>query len=192
MKSLFFRTLLPVLYFMPHWAVAQQQTTRTIFMVRPAEAASPAADSPLSAAGQQRAACLANTLKDAAIKQIYVTDAKRTQQTADPLAQSLKLKPTVLATRDTTTLQRDLVYGTNGNVLVVANSDTLNFLVQRLHAGVLQPIAENEYDRLVVLSTAQGEAAPAASLHYCQPAAPAPAALPPASPARKPAAPKKP
>ena len=52
-----------------------------------------APDVQLSPEGQKRAECLASTLKDAGIKQIYVTDVTRTQQTAAPLAKALKIKP---------------------------------------------------------------------------------------------------
>jgi hypothetical protein len=187
MKSFFFRILLPAL-FLTQGLTAQQQTTRTIFLVRHADVASAAADAPLSSDGEQRAACLAGTLKDAGIKQIFVSDAKRTQQTADPLAQSLKLKPTVIPARDTNSLERNVIYGTSGNALVVASTETLNFLVQRLHAGPMQPIGPNEFDRLLVFTANEGIASPAASLHYCQtggPVAP-PASATSATPVRKP------
>jgi hypothetical protein len=191
MKSFFFRILLPALL-LTQGVAAQQQSTRTIFLVRHADVASAAADAPLSADGEQRAACLAGTLKDAGIKQIFVSDTKRTQQTADPLAQSLKLKPTVVAARDTNTLERNVIYGTSGNALVVANTETLNFLVQRLHAGPVAPIGANEFDRLLIFTANEGIASPAASLHYCQTgspvATPPPAAT--AAPSRKPAAKK--
>ena len=77
-----------------------QQTVTTVFMVRHAQKASGSADPGLSPAGLKRADCLANTLKDAGIKNIYVTEAKRTQQTADPLAKRLKIKPSMMKAED--------------------------------------------------------------------------------------------
>src|SRR5882762_9030090 len=72
MKRLFLRAIFPALLLCQLGAA--QQNVRTIFLVRHAEKASAAADAPLSSEGQKRAECLATTLKDAGIKQIYVTD----------------------------------------------------------------------------------------------------------------------
>src|SRR4051794_26562429 len=46
-------------------------------------------DTPLSESGQQRAAMLAGRLKDAGISAIYATEARRTVETAEPLAKEL-------------------------------------------------------------------------------------------------------
>ena len=92
------RTLLAVFLFC-NLAIAQQ-SVRTVYLVRHAEKTSTAADATLSPAGIKRADCLANTLKDAGIKQIYVTEAKRTQQTADPLAKQLKITPKIMPAAD--------------------------------------------------------------------------------------------
>lgn len=145
-----------------------QQGGHTIFLVRHAEKAdAPADDPPLTAAGQKRAECLAQVLKDSGIKQIFVTDTKRTQQTAEPLAKALKIKPTVLPGKDTPTLVRDLFYTAGGNALVVGHSNTIPVIIQRLQGGNVQ-IGDNEFDRLFVLRiTAEGNGTTAANLHVC-------------------------
>lgn len=160
-------------------AVAQEGGVRTVFLVRHAERASAAPDSLLSPAGQKRAECLANTLKDAGIKQIFITDVKRTEQTAAPLAAALKLKPTVIKAKDPSTLIRDIAYGAQqGNALVVGHSDTLPFVLARLKAGTVT-IGDNQYDQLFVMNITDGIASPVTTLHYCDcgtaGAAPAPA-----------------
>ena len=53
-----------------------QQETRTVFLVRHAEAASTATDAALTPAGEKRADCLGKMLKEAGIKQIFVTEAQ--------------------------------------------------------------------------------------------------------------------
>ncbi len=53
-------------------------------------------DAPLSEAGRERAKCLAATLADAQIEQIFISDLQRTQQTAAPLAEKLHLKPVAI------------------------------------------------------------------------------------------------
>jgi phosphohistidine phosphatase SixA len=183
-------------YFVPALMLCQaapaQQSTRssTVVIVRHAEKASAAPDALLTPAGQQRAECLAQVLKDSAIKRIFVSDAKRTQQTAEPLAKALGIKPVVVPARDVSTLVRDVFYGTGGNALVVAHSDTVPMLIQRVQAGTVPPIGENEYDGLYVLTVLEGGATPVLKLRYCaaspHSAAPAGAmATPQATPAKK-------
>jgi phosphohistidine phosphatase SixA len=152
-----------------------QQAGRTIFLVRHGEAASTAPTASLTPMGETRAECLARTLADANIKQIYVSDSKRTQQTAAPLAAQLKLNPTVVAGSDISTLVRNLMYGT-GNVLVVGQNDTVPLLIQRLQAGKVGGIAETDFDRLFVVAVTEGAATPVSTLRYCEPGVPATAA----------------
>jgi phosphohistidine phosphatase SixA len=168
----------------------QQQPATTVILVRHAEKASNAPDAVLSSQGQQRADCLAHVLKDAGIKRIYVSDAKRTQQTADPLAKALGLKPVVVPAKDVNTLVRDVFYGAGGNALVVGHSDTLPLVIQRVQAGKIPPLGENEYDGLYVLTVLEGSSTPAVKLRYCaaSPASAAPANMAPektATPAKK-------
>jgi phosphohistidine phosphatase SixA len=191
MKHLFLRAVFPALLLCQ--LAAAQQNVRTVFLVRHAEKASAAADAPLSPEGEKRAECLASTLKDAGIKQIYVTDAMRTQQTAAPLAKALKIKPTILPAKDPNALIKNLVYTGGGNILVVGHSDTVPFVIARLQGGTVAPIGENEYDRMFVMTVAEAAGMPAATLHYCSAGNPAKAAPTPAHPAKAPpkSAPKK-
>src|SRR5947209_10568991 len=114
MRKSFLRIVLPALLISQ--LLMAQQNTRTIFLVRHAEKLSAAPDALLSPAGEKRAACLARTLKDSGITQIYVTEVKRTLQTATPLAKTLKITPVVSEARNIATLARNLLYG-QGNVL---------------------------------------------------------------------------
>ena len=181
------RTLLAVFLFC-NLAIAQQ-SVRTVYLVRHAEKTSTAADATLSPAGIKRADCLANTLKDAGIKQIYVTEVKRTQQTADPLAKQLKITPKVVPAADPVNLVRDLFYMGGGNTLVVGHGNTLPVVIARMKAGAIPAIGENDYDKLFVITTMEGSATPVVTLHYCigsGSAAAAPSASPtPAKPAAK-------
>ena len=180
--------LLLAVFLLCNLSVAQQ-SVRTVFL-GPACGKSPPArlirGSPQRVSSE--AECLSNTLKDAGIKNIYVSEAKRTQQTADPLAKRLKLKPTVMKAEDSANLVRNLLYAGNGNTLVVGHGDTLPVIVARMKAGTVAPIGENEYDRLLVMTTIEGSATPMVTLHYCE--ASGPAAAPAAT--AKPAATKKP
>lgn len=185
MKPLFLRAIFSALL-LCQLAVAQQNV-RTIFLVRHAEKASTAADAALSPEGEKRAECLAGVLKDAGIKQIYVTDVTRTQQTAAPLAKALKIKPTILPAKDPNALIKNLVYTGGGNILVVGHSDTVPFVIARLQGGTVAPIGENEYDRLFVMTIAEAAGMPASTLHYCSTGTPGKAAPLPAHPGKTPA-----
>jgi phosphohistidine phosphatase SixA len=185
MKHLFLRAVFPALLLCQ--LAAAQQNVRTVFLVRHAEKASAAPDAPLSSEGEKRAECLAATLKDAGIKQIYVTDVMRTQQTAAPLAKALKIKPTILPAKDPNALIKNLVYTGGGNILVVGHSDTVPFVIARLHGGTVAPIGENEYDRMFVMTIAEAAGMPASTLHYCSAGAPAKATSAPAHPSKTPA-----
>lgn len=176
MKRLLIRLGLTALVLGQIAIAQQQQPTTTIVLVRHAEKTSNAPDALLSPQGQQRAECLAHVLKDAGIKRIYVSDVKRTQQTAEPLAKALGIKPVVVPAKDTNTLVKDVFYGAGGNALVVGHGDTLPLVIQRVQAGTIPPIGENEYDGLYVLTVLEGSSTPVLKLHYCA-ASPASAAL---------------
>lgn len=173
------RTLLAVFLFC-NLALAQQ-SVRTVYLVRHGEKASSADNALLSPAGMKRAECLASTLKDAGIKQIYVTNVERTQQTADPLAKELKITPKILPPEDEATLVRDIFYNGSGNTLVVGHSNTLPIVIARMKAGKIPAIGDTDYDNLYVVTTMEGSVTPVITLHYCQNIAPA-AATPHAAP----------
>lgn len=129
-------------------AVAAQST---IFFVRHAEKAESGGNDPdLSEAGRARAESLANMLKDAGISAIFVTDLKRTQQTAAPLAKMFHLDPTIVPAKDSTALIAKLRASTS-NALVVGHSNTIPDLIKAF--GITTPIqiADSEYDNLFVL-----------------------------------------
>lgn len=147
-------------------ALAQQET-RVVYLVRHAEAASTAPDAALTPAGQKRAECLAKTFKDAGIKQIFVSDARRTQDTAAPLAKALNIKPTIIPAKDPNKLIQSLLYAGGGNILVVGHSNTLPFVLARMKAGTVAPIGEDEFDRLFVTTVIESGVTQASTLRYC-------------------------
>src|SRR5215467_1585325 len=169
MKPLLIRLGLTALVLGQIAIAQQQQPATTVVLVRHAEKATNqnTPEVPLSAQGQQRADCLARVLKDSGIKRIYVSDAKRTQQTADPLAKALGIKPVIVPANDANTLVRDVFYGAGGNALVVGHSNTLPLIIQRVQAGKIPPIGENEYDGMYVLTVMEGSSTPVLKLRYC-------------------------
>jgi phosphohistidine phosphatase SixA len=122
-----------------------------VFIVRHAEKANASKDIDLSRAGLSRAQALAKTLRDANITAIYVTEFKRTQQTAAPLARALHIRPINLAAKDTATLTTKL-RAAHGNVLVVGHGNTIPNLIQAMGISKQLNIAENDYDDLFVVT----------------------------------------
>ena len=144
----------------------------TIIVVRHAERSSAmSADSLLSPAGEERAMQLAQVLKDAGIQRIYVTEVRRTQQTAEPIAARLHLTPVIIAQKDIDKLVSQLRnLGENETVLVVGHTNTIPLIIERLDGGKASPMGEAEYDRLTVLFTPSGGKAGVVTLCYGKPA----------------------
>lgn len=132
---------------------------QNIFLVRHAERADTVggaaptmgADPSLSDVGHRRAEALATALQDAGITAIYVTEYKRTQETAAPLAKALGLTPTVVPAKDTPGLVAQLKRAPR-NVLVVGHSNSVPDVVKALGVAAAVTIGDAEYDRLFVVT----------------------------------------
>jgi broad specificity phosphatase PhoE len=140
----------------------------TIILVRHAERISAmSADALLSPSGEERARQLSEVLKDAQVLRIYVTEVRRTQQTAAPIAARLHLTPIVIAKEDIDALVSQLrKSGADETVLVVGHADTLPLIVGRLGGGVAPAVRDNEYDRMLVVSLPPGGNAQVLTLRY--------------------------
>ena len=129
----------------------------TIFLVRHAERAdagmkaAPGADPNLSEIGHARAQALAQTLKDARITAIFVTEYKRTQDTAAPLAKALGLTPTAITSKDLPGLTAKLK-GAAGNVLVVGHSNSVPEVIKSLGVTTTVTIGDAEFDHLFIVA----------------------------------------
>jgi broad specificity phosphatase PhoE len=76
--------------------------TQRVFLVRHAERFNDSReDPPLTADGKERAKALADTLRDAGITAIITSQWTRAKDTAQPLADLLKITPQVIPTADT-------------------------------------------------------------------------------------------
>jgi phosphohistidine phosphatase SixA len=132
----------------------------TVFLVRHAERADTAAGAPatmatdpdLSDVGRQRAASLAIMLKDAHITAIFVTEYKRTQQTAAPLAKALGITLTVVSSRDTPGLVAKLKT-LKGSALVVGHSNSVPDVIRGLGVATQVMIPDTEFDHFFIVTT---------------------------------------
>jgi broad specificity phosphatase PhoE len=153
-----------LLLFLSALFVTAAAAQSTIFFVRHAEKAEGAGNDPdLSEAGHARAESLANTLKDAGISAVFVTELKRTQQTAAPLAKMLHLDPAIVPAKDLAALIAKLRAST-GNALVVGHSNTVPDLIKAFGIATPIQIADGDYDNLFVL--VPGEKPRLTRLHY--------------------------
>jgi broad specificity phosphatase PhoE len=135
-------------------------TTTTVVLIRHAEKQVGAiSDAPLSPPGEVRAARLAQMFGDAStfgrVQKIYVTDTRRTQQTAAGVAQRLGLTPEIVTAKtDSTELARRVLReNRGGRALVVGHSNTVPEIVAALSDDQGVPaIGEEEFDTLYVVT----------------------------------------
>jgi len=151
------------------WAcVIAAEPTRTVILVRHAERAGGNDPSVgINEAGRCRATVLAGMLYDAKVRSIYTSELARTQQTAEPLAQRLGIKPEVVPARDIDALVAKLRARTEeATVLVVGHSNTIPAIVERLSGETEPTIGEGEYDRMFVVTLIGPKQASVVVLRY--------------------------
>ena len=135
-----------------------------VFIVRHAEKASTGGKDPdLSVEGQKRADALANMLKDSQITSVFVTEFKRTQETAAPTARAAHVNPTVIPANDMASLVQKL-RALKGNALVVGHGNTIPDLLKAI--GIATPVTIPEDDYTEVFAVLPGDAPQLLRLHY--------------------------
>ena len=144
--------------------VAAANAAPVVFIVRHAEKASAGGKDPeLSVEGQKRADALANILKDSQITSVFVTEFKRTQETAAPTARAAHVNPTVIPANDIGVLVEKL-RTVNGNALVVGHGNTIPDLLRAL--GIATPVSIPEDDYGEIFAVLPGDAPKLLRLHY--------------------------
>ena len=139
-------------------------TAPVIFIVRHAEKASAGGKDPdLSVQGGKRADALAHILKDSQITSVFVTEFKRTQETAAPTARAAHASPTVVPANDIGALVEKL-RAVNGNALVVGHGNTIPDLLKAL--GIATPVSIPEDDYTEIFAVLVGDAPKLLRLHY--------------------------
>ena len=124
-------------------------------------------DPDISPAGQARADELVSMFGGAGIGAIYVSQYKRTQQTAKPLADKLGLPVTQVDARNTADLVKQIRAGAAGQVVfVVGHNNTVPELIAALGGPKLPIIPETEYDNLFILTIQSDGTAKLLKLKY--------------------------
>jgi phosphohistidine phosphatase SixA len=135
-------------------------TTTTVVLVRHAEKElSAISDAPLSPEGEKRATRLAQMFGDGElfgrVQKVYVTNTRRTQQTAAALEQRLNIPGDVVdAKTDSAVLARRVLQENRGSIaLIIGHSNTVPEIVAALSgAEDVPPIGEEEFDTLYVVT----------------------------------------
>ncbi|MFZ6819748.1 histidine phosphatase family protein [Undibacterium sp. Ji22W] len=143
----------------PAWAF------QTIVVVRHAEKVDESRDPLLSTQGQKRAQDLSRVLRDANIEQVYVTEFQRTQATAKPLADLRQLPLTPYSAKESLALGAQLREAKK-NTLVVGHSNTINTVLKGLGIDNMAPVADDEFDRLVIVTLSNERVSSATVLRY--------------------------
>jgi broad specificity phosphatase PhoE len=135
-----------------------------VFIVRHAEKGTTGGKDPdLSVEGKKRADALAQILKDSQITSVFVTELKRTQETAAPTARAAEVSPTVVPANDIAALAQKL-RALNGNALVVGHGNTIPDLLKAL--GITTPATIPEDDYTEIFAVLVGDAPKLVRLHY--------------------------
>ena len=148
----------------PLLLVTYANAAPVVFIVRHAEKATTAGKDPdLSVEGQKRADGLAHILKDSQITSVFVTELKRTQETAAPTARAAHVTPTVVQANDIGALVEKL-RAVNGNSLVVGHGNTIPGLLKAL--GITTPVSIPEDDYTEIFVVLFGDTPQLLRLHY--------------------------
>ncbi|MEM8548400.1 MAG: phosphoglycerate mutase family protein [Pseudomonadota bacterium] len=137
----------------------ESQATTTLIFVRHAEMAVTDEPNPgLSQAGQSRAGELARVLADldvvAGVDEIYVSQYRRTAETALPLAGVVDVEPRVWDINDTVgEVNRILQAHKGAIVLIIGHGNTIAPMIAELGGSKKVPeIADGEYDNLYIVT----------------------------------------
>lgn len=133
------------------WLVTSWGST-TVVLVRHAEKLPDDKDPSLSEPGQARAERLAAMLESASLAAIYVSEARRTQETAAPVAAASDVEPRVVPAAELKRLLRRLKWRhRNDVVLVVGHSNTVPAIAEGLGTPI-GAVADDEYSGLWIIT----------------------------------------
>ncbi len=144
-----------------------------IVLVRHAEKLDSSEDPPLTPAGHERAALLANMLQDVPLSAVYSTRYQRNRDTVGPVAGKKGLETQVYEPSNPSGFMAQVLEKHKGEaVLIVGHTDNvpkmLNFLVRKdLHTDIPMP----EYDGIYIVTVASEGHASILKLRFGQGAA---------------------
>jgi broad specificity phosphatase PhoE len=143
----------------PSVTLYAQAAPITVFVVRHAEKGPENPDPSLTPQGYQRAAALARVLGDSHITAIFASEFKRTQETVEPLAKAAGLTTAIVPAAMLDSLVVRLhALPPGSRVVVASHSNLVHLIVEKLSGVRVPPLADPDYDRLVIVTmTADGK-----------------------------------
>jgi len=145
---------------------AAEHRSLVVFLVRHGEKVDNSEDADLSAAGRERAAALATTLRSAEIEYVHSSDFIRTRGTVAPTATEHGLEVELYDHRDLPSLVV-ILRRTGGRHLVVGHSNTTPQMAELLGGSPGSAINEEaEYDRLYIVTIGTDGAASSVMMRY--------------------------
>lgn len=131
--------------------IAPIQPASTFYVMRHLHTPEGVQDPDLTPEGQRNAALLANWFGEAPPAAIFVSNTKRAQQTAAPLAARLGLTPRIYDPRDTSFLITEIMKEPPP-VLVVGHSNTVPDIVQGLSGRRSEQLTHEDFGDIWVIS----------------------------------------
>lgn len=126
---------------------------KAVFVVRHAEKASQTDKDPeLSLYGEDRAIALTRLVRGTKVDAVFVTELRRTRDTAAPLCRQRALKPTVVKAAETPALLAQLrALPKDAVAVVVGHSNTIPEILAGLGVKEKIEIRDDEYGRVFVV-----------------------------------------
>ncbi len=149
---------------LPNWLYAEEiqnsvtlTAKKIIVLVRHAEKSVSASKDPsLSQKGELRAKSLLSTLKNTPFSGLIATPYKRTQETLHPMSEQRRLPLIIVDISSGVTAHIDAtvkaIQSRTGNVLVAGHSNTIPLIISALGGPEVNPIGEDEYSNMYILS----------------------------------------
>jgi 2,3-bisphosphoglycerate-dependent phosphoglycerate mutase len=146
--------LMTLFFLLSVWTVGQAQIS-TFIIVRHAEKMADGSKDPdLSSEGKKRAEALNQMLIKLKINQIYATEFKRTQQTAEITAQNQNLKVQSYSAKPDKNFIEKIKQENEGKIaLIVGHSNTVNEIINLLtNTQAYSALADNEYRNIFIVN----------------------------------------
>jgi len=133
----------------------------TVILVRHGEKVDESSDPDLSEAGKARAQALRRVLADFPVQRVFVTNYKRTQQTAAPTAEAARVAPSIIPARGGAPIFADSIRNAPAGsaVLVVGHSNTLSAIIEALGGPKIGDLCDKEYATLLIVELRAGQPA---------------------------------
>lgn len=141
---------------------------KAVIVVRHAEKANQTDKDPeLSLYGEDRAVALTRLVRGTKVDAVFVTELRRTRDTAAPLCRQRALKPTVVKAADTAALVAQVrALPADAVAVVVGHSNTVPEILAALGVTEKVEIRDDEYGRVFVVVPGASGAATMLELEY--------------------------